>query len=108
MTDTPADAERLVRIRAFVSPADSVTDRVFLLRQIDAGDAEIAVFRKQAGLPPIKTPIEQALRETIYGQGLSMRAMGDEIRANDAEIARLQAKLEDERQQDRKSTRLNS
>lgn len=45
-------------------------------------------------LPPIKTEATQALRETIHGQGLSMLAMGKELREKDATISRLQQERE--------------
>jgi hypothetical protein len=41
----------------------------------------------EAGLPPIKTSAVKAMKETIHGQGLSMVAMGNELREKDATIA---------------------
>lgn len=46
-TPRPNYAERLEQIREFVSPADTITDRVFLLQQIDIRDTEIAGLRAE-------------------------------------------------------------
>ncbi len=63
------------------------------IRRADALEAENAHLRTQAGLPPIKTPWEQAMRETIDGQGLSMTAMGKELREKDEKIKTLEAEV---------------
>lgn len=39
---TEQDERRLAEIREFVSPADTVTDRVFLLQMIDQANERIA------------------------------------------------------------------
>jgi hypothetical protein len=41
----------------------------------------IEVLARPSAGPSVRRPFEQALRETIEGQGLSMRAMGEEIKA---------------------------
>jgi len=65
---------------------------------LDAATREVEVLRAKAGLPPIKTPWEQAMRETIQGQGLSMQVTGNELLEKDVtiealreEVGRLQA-----------------
>lgn len=104
-----AEAEQLAEIRSAWDTSDEVGARSirFLIEQLDQRDTDIArlqqerdaatreaeALRIKAGLPPIKTPWEQAMRETIDGQGLSMREMGNELREKDAIIKALREEV---------------
>jgi hypothetical protein len=72
----------------------ALRDTIATLRQErDAATHEAEALREKAGLPPIKTPWKQAMRETIQGQGLSMQAMGNELREKDAAIKELREEV---------------
>jgi hypothetical protein len=73
--------------------ADMIQERDAALRRASALEAEVAVMQTTIDRLTIKTPREQAMRETIHGQGLSMVAMGKELREKDAKIAALEAEV---------------
>ena len=98
----PDDAERLARLRRQRDEAPTrYQDGValapmvnfqwievdFLFQQLDASQSALAESQQKVESLTIKSPRELAMRETIHGQGLSMVAMGKELREKDKALA---------------------
>lgn len=77
-----ADAKRLAEIRDFVSPADTVTDRVFLLRIIDA----LAERARTVSEPSASAPFPC---DRCAGKGWISPAVSGETRGLEVDTARL-------------------
>ena len=87
MTDDPKDAERLAAIREFVSPADTSTDRVFLLQQINARDATIADLKQERdAYKQVSLDCHDALGKCAVERDTATRR----VEALGAEVGRLQ------------------